>query len=129
MLFKFPHKSTVFSTDKSTHLRDFYRFRGLFSTFYHIKMWVLCLKIYVFPPSFYSFRGLKKKNPDHQLSGITTDIQRLPLQLFFIQTLLSVLEFHQICKTFSRRPRTIPPVGNFTLPQKVFICCATPKAC
>ena len=36
-------------------------------------MWVLWVKLYAFPPSFYSFRGLKKKNPDH-LSGITTDI-------------------------------------------------------
>ena len=47
-----------------------------------------------------SFRGPKKENSRPYVGHNSRKIFLL-LQLFFIQTLLSVLEFHQICKAFA----------------------------
>ena len=59
--FIFPHKSTMFSTKKSSHLRDSVVICGKFYTFFHYCMLILWLKLYVFPPYSYSFRGHKKR--------------------------------------------------------------------
>jgi len=39
----------------------------------------------------------------------------------FIQTLLSVLEFHQISLVSDESRGLLPPVGNLTLPRRIII--------
>ncbi len=56
--------------------------------------------------------NFKKDNP--QIHSQTRNAKHtLYISTSFIQTLLSVLELHQVCHNGSR---TLPPVGNCTLP-------------